>query len=176
MRGKTPWNKGLTKETSLKVALIGEKLQTSNKGKSHPQSKNTREKISLSMKKRGYGGIRQGSGRGKKGWYKGYWCDSSWELAFVIYNLEHGVKIYRNTEYFLYEYKNQTKKYYPDFKYDNGAYVEIKGYYTKQFENKVRFFPKDKSLLIYDKNTIGKFLRYTEDKYGKDFYRLYEGG
>ena len=38
------------------------------------------------------GGKRHGSGRGKKGWYKGYYCDSTWELAWVIYQLDHGVK------------------------------------------------------------------------------------
>lgn len=30
------------------------------------------------------GGYRKGSGRGKKGRYKGYWCDSSWELALNL--------------------------------------------------------------------------------------------
>jgi len=39
----------------------------------------------------GKGGKRIGSGRGKSGWYKGYWCDSSWELAYVIYNIDHDV-------------------------------------------------------------------------------------
>jgi len=29
--------------------------------------------------------------RGKAGFYKGYHCMSSWELAYVIYNLEHNV-------------------------------------------------------------------------------------
>ena len=28
-------------------------------------------------------------GYGKHGWYKEYWCDSSWELAYVIYNLDY---------------------------------------------------------------------------------------
>jgi hypothetical protein len=27
------------------------------------------------------GGLREGSGRGKKGWYKGFYCRSTWELA-----------------------------------------------------------------------------------------------
>ena len=41
---------------------------------------------------------------GIKGWYKGFWCDSSWELAYVIYNLDHGIEFRRNTEKFEYEY------------------------------------------------------------------------
>jgi len=33
-------------------------------------------------------GLTNWSGRGKKEWYNGYWCDGSWELTgFVIYNL-----------------------------------------------------------------------------------------
>lgn len=51
------------------------------------------------------GGKREGSGRGKRGWYKGYYCDSSWELAWVIYNLDHGNQFKRNTNiYYEYEY------------------------------------------------------------------------
>ena len=42
------------------------------------------------------GGLRHGSGRGKKGWYKGYWCDSTWELAWVIYQLDNGKVPVRN--------------------------------------------------------------------------------
>jgi hypothetical protein len=30
------------------------------------------------------GGLKEGTSRGKSGWYKGYWCDSSYELAFNL--------------------------------------------------------------------------------------------
>jgi len=69
-----------------------------------------------------------GAGRGKSGWYKGYYCDSSWELAYVIYNLEHNIcNFIKNTsDKFEYEYKNEKHFYIPDFKFDDGHYVEIK--------------------------------------------------
>lgn len=120
------------------------------------------------------GGLRKGSGRGKKGWYKGYYCDSTWELAYVIYNLEHGVSFSRNRKPFNYVFENNTKRYYPDFLLETGEYVEVKGYYTKQFAAKIEQFPKEHTLIIYDKNGIKPFLEYVINKYGKDFCSLYE--
>lgn len=120
------------------------------------------------------GGLRSGSGRGKKGWYKGYFCDSTWELAYVIYNLEHGIPFSRNTKSFDYVFNGENKKYYPDFLLETGEYVEVKGYYTKQFAAKIEQFPKEHTLIIYDKNKISLYLDYAINKYGKDFYSLYE--
>lgn len=62
------------------------------------------------------GGYRKGSGFGKSGWFKGIWCDSSYELAWVIYNIDHNIQFIRNKEGFEY-FKNGTSyKYYPDLK------------------------------------------------------------
>lgn len=55
------------------------------------------------------------SGYGKHGWYKEYWCDSSWELAYVIYNLDHNIKFKRNYQGFTYIFNNKLHKFYPDF-------------------------------------------------------------
>ena len=43
------------------------------------------------------GGMRIGAGRAKSGWYKGIFCNSSYELAWVIYSLDNNVKFKRNT-------------------------------------------------------------------------------
>lgn len=51
------------------------------------------------------GGYRKNGGKGIRGWYKGYWCDSSWELAYVIYNLEHNIHFIRNTKGFNYKFE-----------------------------------------------------------------------
>ena len=48
------------------------------------------------------GGIKKGSSRGKSGWYKGYWCDSSYELAYLIYNLDNSTEVERNKKGFNY--------------------------------------------------------------------------
>ena len=149
------------------------KISISLKGiPSHSQSEETRKKISDTCKKNKLsGGYRKGSGRGKKGIYKGYYCDSSWELVYVIYNLDHNIKFERNEDLFPYEFNGEQHKYKPDF-IENGTYVEIKGYYTEQVKAKEFAFPYQ--LKYIDKNTIKPYLKYVEQTYGKDFIRLYE--
>ena len=106
----TSWNKGLTADTDERIrkGLIKarERIEELKKqgvriynghAKTSEKQLQRKRKISETMKKNPLcGGKRHGSGRGKKGWYKGYWCDSSWELALVIYNLEHNIKFERN--------------------------------------------------------------------------------
>lgn len=163
-----------------KADIIKKKVSTSLKKCYKTFSSSEANKIRISRIKKtaaerhSIGGLRKGSGRGKKGWYKGYWCDSSWELAYVIWCLEHNIKIERNKEPFEYLYNNQVRKYYPDFILENGSYVEIKGYYTKQTEEKINAFPKNRTLILIDKHNIKEYLNYVENKYGKDFYNLYE--
>ena len=73
------------------------------------------------------GGARPGAGAAKSGWYKNIWCDSSWELAFVIYCLDHGKQIERNLKSWFYtDNDGKIRKYYPDFLV-NGELYEIKG-------------------------------------------------
>ena len=110
------------------------------------------------------------------GWYKGYWCDSSWELAFLYYCLEHNIKIERNHERFEYVFNGKVKGYYPDFKIENN-YVEIKGYKNEFFQEKCNQFPKDKKLLIIDRTNIKKYLDFTILNNGKEFWKkLYNMG
>lgn len=127
---------------------------------------------SFRFRKKVSGGVRIGSSRGKKGWYKGYWCDSSWELAYVIYNLEHGIKFERNKEGFEYWYLGKKHKFYPDFILEDGTYVEIKGVMTEQNLVKVNTF--NGFLNVLDKLKMKSYIEYAELKYGKDYTRLYE--
>ncbi len=132
-----------------------------------------KKKISETMKLNpACGGLRHGSGRGKKGWYKGYFCDSSWELAFVIYCLEHDISIVRNQEKFPYQWNNEIHYYIPDFIMEDGSYTEIKGYKTEQVVAKINQFPK--KLEMIDKHKIKKYLDYVVGKYGEKFISLYE--
>ena len=118
------------------------------------------------------GGVKKGSSRGKHGWYKGYWCDSSYELAWVIYNLEKGIKFKRNIEGFDYIYKGETHKYYPDFIKED-LYVEIKNYKSELTDAKLKFFP-NKIEVLYKEEMKEEILPYVIKKYGKDFIKLYE--
>lgn len=142
--------------------------------KGHKVTEETKKKIKETNKiKHTLGGYRKGSGRGKNGWYKGYYCDSSWELAFVIYNIEHDIKFERNKNKFEYEYEGKKLKYLPDFIID-GKYIEIKGYNNKQWEAKFNQFPKNETLEVLMENEMKPYLDYVIEKYGKDFIKLYE--
>lgn len=118
------------------------------------------------------GGYRKGAGHGKKGWYKGYWCDSSWELAWVIYNLDHGIKFERCKEKFEYEFEGKKHNYYPDFKLEDGTYIEIKGY---QYPNwKAKREQISIPLKIFYQEDIQKIVNYVKNKYGSNWIELYD--
>lgn len=117
------------------------------------------------------GGIKPGSSRGKCGWYKGYWCDSSYELAFIIYCLDHNIQIERNTQGFEYTYKEKKSLFYPDFIVE-GQYTEIKNYRSELTDCKINQFPY--KINIYYTDTMKPYLDYTINKYGKKFVDLYE--
>lgn len=175
MLGRPSPLKGLTKETSELVAKTGLAIKarmaiigSPMKGKNHSQE--TRDKISKIAKENNYGGYKKGSGRGKQGWYKGFHCDSSWELAYVIYCLEHNISIRRNTERRTYFFNGKTRGYYPDF-IVNSDLVEIKGYNSDEWEAKHAANPDVKTLY---KEEMKPIIKYAVDKYGKDYIRLYE--
>lgn len=132
-----------------------------------PLSKETIEKL-----KKNTGGYRKGSGRGKGGWYKDYYCDSTYELCWLIYQLDHNIKPIRNDKGYEYEFKGKKHKYYPDFIVDNIIY-EIKGFET---EKDLFKYPsvKDKKLIILKKQDLKDVFEYVNEKYGKDYISLYE--
>ena len=165
--GIKPWNKGLNKENDKRVKQYGDK----HKGKTPWLGKHHSEETKQKLAK--LGGYRKGSGRGKSGWYKGYFCDSSWELAFVIYNLEHNIKFERNKKQFTYIFENKSHKYTPDWIINN-EYVEIKGYWNIQWQAKLDQFPKEEKLLVLTKTEMQPYIDYVVKKYGKDYIKLYE--
>lgn len=119
------------------------------------------------------GGYRKGAGRGKHGWYKEYYCDSSWELAWVIYQLEHSIPFKRNTEKFPYTFNGKSYSYVPDFILSNGEYVEIKGWPNEKTKSKISQFPH--TLNVLWKSDMEDIIDYVKQTYGKDFIKLYEG-
>jgi hypothetical protein len=174
-RSECSWNKGKTKETDERIRKNGETLSKRiTDGIVKPTwlgkhlSKEHKKKLSNSA-----GGFKRGGGRGTYGWYKGYWCDSSWELAWVIYNLEHDIKFERNTQGFEYEFECQRFKYYPDFKMECGSYEEVKGWLDEK--NKAKIAQFNGILKVLGKREIEPYLNYVVGKYGKDFVSLYEG-
>lgn len=132
-------------------------------------SKETRQKISDKCKGK-TGGYREGSSRAKGGWYKGIRCDSSWELAWILYNLDHNITFYRNKKSYEYIWEGKVRRYYPDFILEDGTVIEIKNFITEQVIAKASAVANIK---IICKEEIKLYLDYVIEKYGKDFTRLY---
>lgn len=120
-------------------------------------------------------GIVEFNKRGYKyGWYRGYHCDSSWELAFVMYHLDKQIPIERNNkQYFEYTFENSIHRFFPDFVV-NDTFIEIKGMESVQCDCKVRDIPSDIKFKILYYKDMKPYLEYAENTYGKEFYNLYD--
>ena len=124
--------------------------------------------------------------------------DSSWELAFYIYNKDHGIPIKRNNreKYFTFNVDGDKEyKYYPDFIINGNEYIEIKGdqFYngetliypyrylhgaplsnekiekiSKIFNSKWKCMCDNKVKVIM-KDDIKPYLHYVDETYGKQF-------
>lgn len=127
--------------------------------------------VNFKFKKKSPGGYRAGSGRSKSGWYKNIWCDSSWELAWVIYQLDHKIYFNRNHKGFDYIFNNNKHKYYPDFK-TKDSFIEIKGRLTDKDKHKINQFPSKLKVLF--RRDLKNVFNYVIKKYGGDFIKLYE--
>ena len=115
------------------------------------------------------GGLRKNSGIGKKGWYKGIHCDSTYELVYVIYNLDHNIPFKRCTRVYEYEYKGKKHKYYPDFELEDGTIIEIKGYMNGQTYAKISSV-HDKSIKILQEKDLEYAFKYVKNNY--DYIKL----
>lgn len=92
-------------------------------------------------------------GRGRQGYYKGIYCNSIYELVFVIYNLDLNKNIKRCVNTYFYKYKNLLKRYTPDFIIENQIY-EIKGWHTFLVDIKLQAAEKQGAVikLLYEKD------------------------
>jgi len=132
----------------------------------------SKKDINFEFRKKTSGGYREGSGRSKSGWYKGYFCGSSYELAWIIYNIDHSIKFERNNEGFTYLFEGEEHKYYPDF-IINDIYYEIKGYKRESDNSKFQYFPHKLKVLF--KKDLKEIFKYVIKIYGINFIELYEG-
>jgi hypothetical protein len=121
------------------------------------------------------GGYREGSGRSKSGYYNGIYCGSTYELCWVIYNIDHKIKFER----FPGKLEKDGIIYYPDFLLSDGTtIVETKGYEKQQSVDR-------KTKIAESFGYTVKVLRKDDLKYAfdyvikvyktKKFYELYDG-
>lgn len=162
--------KGVKKKKPLYCIECGKEI-ISKKGycqKCYIKNPNLKKKLSEN------GGYRKGSGRSKGGYYKRIWCHSTYELAYLIYCLDHRIKIKKCTEYFKYIYKGKEYSYNPDFVVNDDLIVEIKGYWTPLVEVKSKSV-KNRNYKIYYYDKIKNYIKYVKDTYKvKKLYELYD--
>lgn len=104
------------------------------------------------------------TGRGKKGWYKGFYCSSTYELAYIIYCIDNSIPIERYKGFYWYEYNGKRHKYFPDFILGDGSLVEIKGFWTDLVDIKANaVYDRKLSILYYD--DLKDILHYVCNKY-----------
>ena len=120
------------------------------------------------------GGYRKGSGRSKSGYYKGIYCGSTYELCWVIYNLDYNIPFSR----FPGKLEKDGIVYYPDFLLsDNKTIVETKGY-EKQIsvDRKTQVAESfGYTVKVLRKDDLQYAFNYVEKTYGtKKFYSLYD--
>ena len=120
------------------------------------------------------GGYRQGSGRSKSGYYKEIYCGSTYELCWVIYNLDHQIGFDR----FPGKLKKDEITYYPDFLLSDGTtIIETKGYEKQEsVDTKTRvaeFFGY--TVQVLRKDDLHYAFSYVEETYNtKKFHELYD--
>lgn len=157
---------------TFKEGIANGVIKKSFKGKKHTTE--TKKKISESMKGNKNYNINK-TGRGRKGYYKGIFCDSSYELAYVIYCIDHGIDIIRNTESFPYIFNGEKHLYYPDF-IVNDEYIEIKGFWKPQVD--VKASAVDKKIRVLYPKDMQDIFEYIKERYGKvvdkNIHELYE--
>lgn len=121
------------------------------------------------------GGYRPGSGRSKSGYYKGIYCGSTYELCWVIYSLDHGIKFSR----FPGKVEMNGNVYYPDFLLDdNKTIIETKGYESQDsVDEKTRIAENaGYNVKVFRKGDLQYVFEYVKNVYNTvDYYTLYDG-
>jgi len=136
-------------------------------------SAETRKKIS-DKAKGNTGGWRNFGGNGKRGIYQGHLFQSSWELAWLIFQIENGKHPLRCEKCFEYITESgQLRKYYPDFEMD-GIIFEIKGFNSIKTQLKISsVLDAGYEIKLLMKKEVQPCLDYCVSKYGEKFYDLH---
>lgn len=121
------------------------------------------------------GGYRKGSGRSKSGYYKGIYCGSTYELCWVIYNIDHQIEFTR----FSGKLEKDGVTYYPDFLLSDGkTIIETKGYEKQESVDKKTKVAESFGYIVnvLRKDDLQYIFDYVTETYNtKKFYQLYDG-
>lgn len=113
---------------------------------------------------------------GKSGYYKGNKYDSTYELCWAIYNIDHNIPFKRSKIQIPYVYKGKEHTYYPDFELEDGTLIEIKGRHTDLVDIKTQAaLDLGFSIKVLYKKDLDYAFSYVEKTYKtRKFYSLYE--
>lgn len=134
-------------------------------------NRSNRKYCSVSCSSSKGGGYREGSGRAKTGYYNGIYCGSTYELVWVIYQIEHNLEFSR----FPGMLEHGGVRYYPDF-IQNNKIIEIKGYEHQNSVDRKTAVANYHGYVVevLRKHDLIKEFDYVESKYGKDVKKLYD--
>ena len=174
VKGRTPWNKGLTKETS--EIIRKQSLERIEYFKTHPgtflgksHTEEAKQKIAQKQLELNHGNNPRRS-HGKAGWYDGIYFMSRYEIAYYIYMRDTGHDIKRCDKSFVYFWDNSEHHYTPDFVVDENI-VELKGFEHPADLAKYEAVP---NLIVLYYDDIKHCFKYVKEKYNvKDVIELY---
>jgi len=124
--GRTPWNKGITKEDDDRLKTVSEKIRIWNKEHMTPE---IRHQISQSLKQKYADGMQIPQSKGNKRADLGMYFRSTWEANYArILNYENTEWEYETGRFSLLDDAGEIAAVYtPDFLV-NGKWIEIKGH------------------------------------------------
>lgn len=127
----------------------------------------------------------------KKYLYNNIMFDSSWELAYYIWLIDHNIEFEYQPEGIKYQFNNKDHYYYPDFKVNNEL-VEIKGdhffdktgnfrcpfnitdqYLQEQYKAKYQCM-LDNNVKIMKYNEVRTIMYYIDKTYGKKYLKQFK--
>lgn len=135
----------------------------------------SRKFCSILCRNKQSGGYREGSGRSKSGYYKGIYCGSTYELVWLIYQLDHHQNFSRFSGCLISSITG--KKYYPDF-LQNGKIVEIKGFENPQSVEEKSNIAREHGydVIVKRKNDLTIEFNWVQSNYTfKSLQELYDG-
>lgn len=162
------WNIGCAQHTKESISKASKLYKHIGKCIDDEKEIDRRKRISKSMKGNTNWKYNKRHGNGKKGHYNGFYCDSTWELAFLVYYYEHNLFVERCKEKRKYIYENEEHIYCPDFITNEGV-IEVKGRKDKKAIEKQKQHP---DVIVYDKDKMKEILEYVINKYGHEYWKV----
>ena len=165
------WKYGASENTIAKCKIAANRYIHYGISNTLEKEEERKNKISKAMKGNTNWMFNKKRGNGKKGHYKGIYCDSTWELAFLVYCFDNNIDVKRCDVRYTYIFDGEKHIYIPDFITSEGI-IEVKGRLDDKAKEKIKLFPE---VILYDKEKMKPIIKYVSEKYGEEFWKtLYD--